>query len=192
MQVELELRRHSSWGCSAFKSVMDRASSSFDAFVTENGASLLRTAHLITLDHSEAEDLVQECLFELSRRWAHVSGVEHPLAYARRALAHRAYRRSKRRHRQWEELGAASGELAAQADATELVGIRLEVLDALRTLTVRQRTVLALRYFHDLSESQVADALGCSIGTVRSTTFRGLARLRAVIDHEPSQFGSGK
>lgn len=171
---------------------MDRASLSFDAFVIENGASLLRTAHLITLDHSEAEDLVQECLLQLGRRWNQISGTDHPLAYARRTLAHLAFRGSKSRLRQRQELGASSGDPAGTADAIELVGIRLEVLDALRTLTVRQRTVLALRYFHDLSETQVADALGCSVGTVRSTTFRGLAQLRAVIDHEPSQSGSEK
>lgn len=171
---------------------MDRASSSFDAFVTEHGASLLRTAHLITLDHSEAEDLVQECLFELGRRWNQISDMDHPLAYARRTLAHLAFRGSKRKLRQWEELGASSGNLAETADAIELVGIRLEVFAALRTLTVRQRTVLALRYFHDLTETQVADALGCSVGTVRSTTFRALVQLRAVIDHEPSQSRSEK
>lgn len=169
---------------------MDRSVVSFDAFVAEYGAALLRTAHLITLDHGDAEDLLQECLLELSRRWGRVGGMEHPLAYARRVLAHRAFRGSQRRRQQWDELGASSRDLAETADATELVGIRLDVFEALRALTVRQRTVLVLRYFHDLSETQVAEALGCSVGTVRSTTFRGLARLRGAIDHEPSQPGS--
>lgn len=56
----------------------------------------------------------------------------------------------------------------------DIVAIRQEILDALRTLTVRQRTILALRYFHDLSETQVADALWCSVGTVRAALPRGV------------------
>ena len=169
---------------------MDRAPTSFDAFVTESGASLLRTAYLITLDHGEAEDLVQDCFFELSRRWADIGAMDQPLAYARRTLAHLAFRGSKRRRRRRDELGASGEDLAEAADAIDLVGIRIELFDALRALTVRQRTVLALRYFNDFSETQAADALGCSVGTVRSTTYRGLAQLRAAIDHEPSQPGS--
>lgn len=171
---------------------MERTLTSFDDFVTENGSGLLRTAHLITLDHAEAEDLVQECFLVLSQRWSDVGGMDRPLAYARRTLVHLAYRGSKRRRREWTVLGASGNDVAEAGNAIELVGVRLEVFDALRTLTVRQRTVLALRYFHDLSETQVADALGCTVGTVRSTTFRGLAQLRAAIGHEPSQPGSEK
>ncbi len=166
---------------------MDRSPSSFDAFVTEHGAGLLRTAHLITLDHTEAEDMVQECLWQLSRRWQRISTMDRPLAYARRTLTNIAFRGAEKRLRRRDELGGSGVDMPDMADVVELVGVRQEVLDALRTLTVRQRTVLALRYFHDLSETQVADALGCSIGTVRSTTSRSLAQLREAIDREPSR-----
>jgi RNA polymerase sigma-70 factor (sigma-E family) len=167
---------------------MDRSPSSFDAFVTEHGAGLLRTAHLITLDHTEAEDLVQECLVQLSRRWQRISSMDRPLAYARRTLANIAFRGAEKRLRRRDELSGAGVDVPADIeDVVELIGVRQEVLGALRTLTVRQRTVLALRYFHDLSETQVADALGCSVGTVRSTTSRSLAQLREAIDREPSR-----
>jgi RNA polymerase sigma factor (sigma-70 family) len=99
-------------------------------------------------------------------------------------LANLAFRGAKKRLRRRDELGRPGRDVADPVDAVELVAVRQEVLDALRTLTVRQRTILALRYFHDLSETQVADALGCSVGTVRSTTARSLAQLRA-IDREP-------
>jgi RNA polymerase sigma-70 factor (sigma-E family) len=164
---------------------MSRIPLSFDAFVIESGESLLRTAHLITLDHSEAEDLVQECLWRLSRRWTEVGSMDYPLAYARRTLANLAYRGAAKRIRRRGELGVPNQEVTEARDATERFLVRQEVLDALCTLTVRQRTVLALRYFHDLSETQVADALGCTVGTVRSTTSRSLAQLRTAIVDEP-------
>ena len=145
---------------------------------------LLRTAHLITLDHAEAEDLVQECLLQLSRRWRRVSTMDRPVAYARKTLANIAFRGADKRLRRRGELAGSGIELADTTDAMELVGVRQEVLDALWTLTLRQRTVLVFRYFHDLSETQVADALGCSIGTVRSTTSRSLTQLRHAIDRE--------
>jgi RNA polymerase sigma-70 factor (sigma-E family) len=168
---------------------MGHATHSFDVFVAEHGASLLRTAHLITLDRTEAEDLVQECLLRLSQRWDRVGAMEHRLAYARRVLTNLAFRDSKRRRRRLAELREEVRDVAEPIDALELAGVRRELLDALRQLTVRQRTVLALRYFHDFSESQVADLLGCSVGTVRGTTSRSLAQLRCVIPREPSRPG---
>ena len=165
--------------------VMSRIPLSFDAFVTECGESLLRTAHLITLDHSEAEDLVQECLWRLSRRWTEVGAMDYPLAYARRTLANLAFRGAEKRFRRRSELVTPDQDVTEVSDATERFFVRQEVLDALRKLTVRQRTVLALRYFDDLSETQVANALGCSIGTVRSTTSRSLAQLRTASVDEP-------
>jgi RNA polymerase sigma-70 factor (sigma-E family) len=157
----------------------------FDEFVAGNVEQLLRTAYVITWDPGEAEDLVQECLWRLSRRWTEVGAMDYPLAYARRTLANLAFRGAEKRFRRRSELVTPDLDLTEVPDATERFLVRQEVLDGLRTLTVRQRTVLALRYFHDLSETQVADALGCSIGTVRSTTSRSLAQLRTATVDEP-------
>lgn len=169
---------------------MTRALGSFDDFVIGNGKGLLRTAHLITLDEGEAEDLVQECLLKLSRRWGDVNDMDQPVAYARRVLVNLAVRGSRRRSRRRVELGTALADRGETSGALELIGVREELLHALQQLTPRQRTVLVLRYFQDLSETQVAEMLGCSIGTVRSTTARSLAQLRDVIASASTQTGS--
>ena len=139
---------------------------------------LFSYALVLTRNRSDAEDLVQECLLKLAQRWRHVSKMDQPLAYARQVLVNLAARGSKKHLRRRAELGTEPTESAAISDSLELLGVREELLSAMRQLTVRQRTVLALRYFHDLSETQVAQTLGCSIGTVRSTTSRSLAQLR--------------
>jgi RNA polymerase sigma-70 factor (sigma-E family) len=166
---------------------MTSALASFDDFVVGNGESLLRTAHLIALDEGDAEDLVQECLLKLAQRWGQVSKMDQPLAYARRILVNLALRGSKKRSRRRAELTTELIESGATSVALELLGAREELLGALRQLTPRQRTVLVLRYFHDLSETQVAETLGCTIGTVRSTTSRSLAQLRNLVESAPSQ-----
>jgi RNA polymerase sigma-70 factor (sigma-E family) len=133
----------------------------FDRFVADNANGLLRTAYLIVGDLHEAEDLVQETLLKVARRWARVSRMDHPAAYARRS-----------RHR--SELSEAHhGEPAAPA----ALDPHDELHVALAALPPRQRAVLVLRYFLDLPESEVAAALQCSLGTVKSTASRGLARL---------------
>lgn len=162
---------------------------SFDDFVATNTESLLRTARLITLDDGEAEDLVQECLLKLAQRWDRVGAMDQPLAYARRVLVNLAVRGSKQRSRRNAELGAQISERGAHSVPLELLGTREEVLTALRQLAPRQRAVLVLRYFHDLSETQVAETLGCTTSTVRSTTSRSLAQLRKVIEPAPTREG---
>jgi|SRR5579875_1021418 len=159
----------------------------FDQFVADSAESLLRTAHLITWDAGESEDLVQECLMRVARRWPRVQRMEQPLAYARRVLINLAVDGGDRRALRRRELDAPSASADAPA-ADVLAGLdtRDELLDALAQLTPRQRAVLVLRYFNDLSESQVADALGCSPGTVKSNTSRGLARLREVLSPIPN------
>jgi RNA polymerase sigma-70 factor (sigma-E family) len=164
---------------------MAQMPSSFDEFVVTSAASLLRTAYLITGDEGEGEDLVQECLLQVQRRWRRISTMDQPLAYARRILVRLAIRGSQQRERRHAELGSNIVERATASVAIDLVGVRDEVRAALRQLTPRQRAMLVLRYFHDLSEAQIARTLGCSIGTVKSTTSRSLSQLRELIQHEP-------
>ncbi len=104
--------------------------------------------------------------------------MEHPLAYARRILVNRALTGSARRTRRRQELIAPMPrEHTAGAAAAGGVDGHDELMAALAALPPRQRAVLVLRYFLDLPEAEVAAALKCSLGTVKSTTSRGLARL---------------
>jgi RNA polymerase sigma-70 factor (sigma-E family) len=157
---------------------MNRPRADFDRFVTDSTDSLLRTAYLIVWDLGEAEDLVQEALFEVARRWPRVRRMERPIAYARRILVNRALSGASRRNRRRQELIAAMPPDRGHqtTDGTALVQ-QDELLAALAALPPRQRAVLVLRYFLELPEAEVAAALNCSLGTVKSTASRGLARL---------------
>ncbi|WP_327655891.1 SigE family RNA polymerase sigma factor [Streptomyces sp. NBC_00483] len=153
----------------------------FRDFVDARWGTLLRLANLLTGgDRHEAEDLVQTALMKALGRWRHI---DDPEGYVRKVMyRHQVSRwRLRRPHREptfdasrtvWREEGTADG--TADAD------LRITMAGALARLTPRQRTMLVLRYFEDLSETEVAAALGCSVGTVRSTTHRSLARLRTL------------
>ena len=157
---------------------------SFDEFVREHAGDLVRMAYVITWDEYEAEDLVQECLFRISRRWSAVGAMEMPLAYARRVVANLAFDGRRRRSRRRAELNDSSLVLLAdQRSALELDALdrRSELAVALSGLTRQQRTVLGLRYFLDLSEAEVAAVLGCSTGNVKSTASRALSRIRETV-----------
>jgi RNA polymerase sigma-70 factor (sigma-E family) len=164
----------------------------FERFVDTCAGELLRTGYLIVWDMEEAEDLVQETLVRVARRWPRVRSMDQPVAYARRILVNLAIDDTKRRLRRRRELEPPDGaRLGAQADETatgmfEAFDARAELLGALAVLPPRQRAVLVLRYFEDLSEAQTAQTLNCSVGTVKSTTSRGLARLRETLD-EPDR-----
>ena len=147
----------------------------FDRFVAEGTEGLVRTAYLIVWDLPEAEDLVQETLVRVAKRWPKVSRMDHPVAYARRILVNLALDGGPRRARRRAELSERqSDEIAAPADP---IDAHDDLYAALAGLPPRQRAVLVLRYFLDLPEAEVAAALQCSLGTVKSTASRGLARL---------------
>jgi RNA polymerase sigma-70 factor (sigma-E family) len=162
----------------------DRAREEFDQFVERSVDGLLRTAYLVVWDLPAAEDLVQECLYRVARRWPRVRTMAYPQAYARRIVVNLALEEAPKRARHQAELsGAVAGTGPVLRDewadqAIGLVETRSELLDALGTLAPRQRAVLTLRYLEDLSEADVAEILGCSVGTVKSTASRALDRLR--------------
>ena len=159
----------------------------FDEFVVAHADDLLRTAYLIVWDEAEAEDLVQECLLKVARRWPRVRRMQQPRAYARRILVNLAVDGARGRARRRSELesGAAANPIAF--DPLPALDTRAELLQVLGQLPVRQRAVLVLRYFNDLTEAQVAEVLGCSPGTVKSSASRGLARLREALQPVPFQ-----
>lgn len=151
----------------------------FDRFVAESTTGLLRTAYLMVGDLHEAEDLVQETLLKVAGRWPKVGRMDYPVAYARRILVNLALRGGPKRSRRRAELSEAHrGEHIASVAALETYD---EIHAALAALPPRQRAVLVLRYFLDLPEADVAATLRCSLGTVKSTTSRGLARLEQAL-----------
>jgi RNA polymerase sigma factor (sigma-70 family) len=141
-----------------------RARLEFERFVADSADKLLRAAYLITWDVADAEDLVQECLFRVARRWPRVCKMDHPTAYARTVLVHLALDEGKRRTRRRAELQHHGAVAFAehQDDAAVRVLGRVEasadLMGALGELPPRQRVALVLRYFEDLSEAEAAEA----------------------------------
>jgi RNA polymerase sigma-70 factor (sigma-E family) len=150
----------------------------FREFVHGRGPALSRTAFLLTGDHHLAQDLLQSALAMTYQHWDRVrSG--NPEAYVRRAL-HNTYISWWRRHRGAEAPDGIDPVGPAVADGAEATVRRLAVLDALRTLAPKQRAVVVLRYYEDLTEAQAAEVLGVSVGTVKRLHFDALARLRTL------------
>lgn len=149
----------------------------FEEFVLGRGPALLRYAHALTGDASRAEDLVQDALAGLYRHWARV-GHDDPYAYARRSVLHGHQGRWRRLWR-WE-LSRAEVPDRVAVDEIDLSDRRAAVRAALDRLSAGQRAVIVLRYLEDMTEQQAADALGVSIGTVKSQAARAMARLRAL------------
>src|SRR5689334_8286242 len=142
-------------------------------FVAARGAALSRAAYLLTGDHQAAEDLVQDTYVVLVRRWQKTGSVD-PEAYVRRVPYSRFV--DGWRRRRLLELPWASPPDAPGGDEAGTVTDRLTLRDALTRLTPKQRAVLVLRFYEDLTESQAADALGVSTNTVKSQTRVALER----------------
>ncbi|HET7734911.1 MAG TPA: SigE family RNA polymerase sigma factor [Nocardioidaceae bacterium] len=148
----------------------------FAEFVHARWASLYRLAYLLTGSPSGAEDLLQTTLEKAYVRWSRIGGMEYAEAYVRRMLANVLV---SSRRRAW--VGEQPwGEVPDTVDDS----VELPVLDRallwplVCALPVRQRAVIVLRYYEDLSESQIAEALGCATGTVKSQSAAAIATLR--------------
>lgn len=158
-----------------------RRDDGFDAFMESTTGYLLRTVSLIVWDPSTAEDVVQECLLQVARRWSRVRRMAYPAAYARRVATNLAITAAERHSIERAEL--TGGVYLEPVDGAALLA--LEQVDhqhalnaALGRLAPRQRAVLVLRFFDDLTEAHTAEVLGCTVGTVKSTCSRALERLR--------------
>ena len=155
-----------------------------DALVARRGGALLATATLLAGGPVAGEDLLQAALERVMRHWHRVK--DEPEIYLRRTIYHLAVDQWRARRRRPEVLGKTETELEAaafrarQPDGTDAIHLRLALIQGLAQLPPRQRAVLVLRYWEQFSESEAADLLGCSLGTVKSSTSRGLARLREV------------
>ncbi|WP_433314091.1 SigE family RNA polymerase sigma factor [Micromonospora sp. CA-269861] len=151
----------------------------FREFVEARYMDLLRVAYHLTGSTQDAEDLVQAALVKVMRRWRRV---DDPMAYLRRVMINQ-HISMWRRHRMHEVVTAFFPERPTR-DMTETVTERRALYEAMRALTPRTRAVIVLRYVVDLPEAEVAAALGCSVGSVKSRASRGLARLRLALAPE--------
>ena len=142
----------------------------FEEFVVARRDALLRTAYLLTGNHHDAEDLVQSALIKVVPRWTRIQ--HRPEAYVRQVIARESVNRW--RARRWREVTTDVLPETMHHDNAD----RIALLEDLRALSPRQRAVLVLRYFDDLTEADTAAALGISGGTVKSHVRDALARLR--------------
>lgn len=152
---------------------------SFEEFVAGSSAHLFALARLLTGGHwAEAEDLLQGAYERTYRHWNRISRREDPERYVRQILVNASVDRWRRLKRRPEEPMRFPGGDPPVADRAVEIADRDLLLRGLAALAARQRAVLVLRYFEDLTEAQIAEALGCSVGTVKSQAARALARLR--------------
>ena len=149
----------------------------FVEFVDQRQRALQRTAWLLTGDWALAEDLVQTALARTWPRWGRIRRRDDPEIYVRRVMINTWASWSRRKWR-GERPGADLPDSAAPGDLAADTVTRLAVRGALGSLTDRQRAVIVLRVFDDLTEVQTAEVLGCAVGTVKSTMSQALARLR--------------
>ncbi|WP_330457575.1 SigE family RNA polymerase sigma factor [Streptomyces sp. NBC_00820] len=155
----------------------------FQSFMVGRWPRLMRTAFLLTGEQHAAEDLVQSTLEQAYAAWRRVGTADDPEAYVRRVMINVHARKHRRRLKEFlaprDDSGLVhevpdTGDRIAQADD------RSALLKALAQLPARQREAVVLRYWEDLTETQAARAMGCSIGTVKSNAAKGLAKLRAI------------
>ncbi|MFH8338736.1 SigE family RNA polymerase sigma factor [Streptomyces sp. AM6-12] len=149
----------------------------FTAYVQERRASLYATAYHLTGDRFEAEDLLQSALFSTYRAWDRISDKAAVGGYLRRTMTNlhiSAWRRRKLNEYPTEELPETPGE----TDAMRGTELRAVLWQALARLPELQRTMLVLRYYEGRTDPEIADILNISVGTVKSSIWRSLRRLR--------------
>jgi len=149
----------------------------FDEFLGARLPALLRYATVVTCDPHLAEDVVQDVLLRAQQRWARISGADQPEAYVKRMIVNQFL--SWRRRRAAKTLPVPTAETAAaDVDTAARIVERRALLSQIAALPPRQRAVIALRYYEDMSDVEIAALLGCSEATVRSHCSRALATLR--------------
>jgi RNA polymerase sigma-70 factor (sigma-E family) len=149
----------------------------FAEFVVARERALQRTAWLLTGDWALAEDLVQTALVRSWPRWERIRRRDNPEIYVRKVMVNTWLTWSRRKWRK-EQAFALVPDRPAPGDHAAETSVRIAVQQALAALTARQRAVLVMRVFDDMSEGDVAQALGLAVGTIKSTTAQALAKLR--------------
>ncbi len=154
----------------------------FREFVVSRWHSLARTAYLLTGDHGRAEDLVQTALEKTHRHWRRIQRHDLPEVYVRRVMVNRVISWSRRRR--FLELPLLAATQPPTVDPYADSDLRDALWRALAALPPRMRAVLVLRFYEDLSEAEIAKALDCSIGSVKSQASRGLSRVRETVGRD--------
>lgn len=150
----------------------------------DHGTTLLHAARLLTGDHHRGEDLVQTTLTKVYLGW---DRIDDPLAYARRSLVTTHIDSARRRW--WGERSVEVLPETATPGGEDATDERDTLRRLLATLTARERSIVVLRYYCDLSERQAAEALDLPVGTVKSGASRALARLRVSTAPDPGALG---
>lgn len=150
----------------------------FSLFVRDTSGPLLQAAWLLTGDWHHAQDLLQTALAKTWPHWTHIRNQDAAGSYVRRAMT-TTYLSWRSRRWSGEIPNATPPDRGTDGNLEESAVGRLAILAALSSLSRQQRTALVLRYFLDLSDSQTAEAMRCSIPTVKTHTSRGLVALRA-------------
>ncbi|KAA1418350.1 SigE family RNA polymerase sigma factor [Mumia zhuanghuii] len=156
---------------------MARRDDAFSDFARDAWPRLYRTAYLLLADHGHAEDLVQTALAKVYLHWGRIRDADATHAYARTVVVNTANSWFRRRGWNAETVVDAVPEHPLEPVDTDTS----LTLEALRRLPDRQRAVVVLRFYEDLSVEQTADALNISTGTVKSQTSHALAKLRALL-----------
>jgi RNA polymerase sigma-70 factor (sigma-E family) len=157
--------------------VDEQGREAFRAYVAARSAALLRTAYLLTGSRADAEDLLQTALAKTYLAWDRIREREAVDGYVRRVMVN-TQTSWWRRRRVDEYPTDAVPERPSGRDATEDLALHDALWTALAALPKRQRAMVVLRYYEDLSEAETAEVLGVSVGTVKSTTSRALVKLR--------------
>lgn len=159
------------------------ACADFAAFVADRRRALLRFAMVLTGDARRAEDIVADVLARAYERWDRIGVMDQAGAYVRRMIVndYLSWRSRLRRTTPYSDLAPYS---PSMPDPAQRHAERAALIARLRNLPRRQRAAVALRYFEDLADPQIADLLGCSVGTVRSHISRALATLRVAMTEE--------
>ncbi len=160
----------------------------FEDWLAAREGALQRTAHLLTGDVHSAQDLVQTTLAKLYLRWDRVRSVDNIDAYARKALLNEHRSSWRRPVRRAEQLVEAVPDLPAP-DPPGYDGSREAVWRFVCSLPAKQRTVVVLRFYEQLTEAEIADLMGISVGTVKSQSSRAIAALRARLPDHPEISG---
>ena len=155
----------------------EQAREQFRSYVAARSPALLRTAYVLTGNRADAEDLLQTALAKTYLAWDRIREREAVDGYVRRVMVNTQtswWRRRKVDERPTDQLPDG----AAGRDATADLDLHDALWTALAVLPKRQRAMVVLRYYEDLSEAETARVMGVSVGTVKSTTSRALTRLR--------------
>jgi RNA polymerase sigma-70 factor (sigma-E family) len=150
----------------------------FEEFAATRLPAVLRFAGVLTADRALAEDVVQEVLIRASKRWDQLDRLDHPEQYVRKMVVNEYL---SWRRRNWRLLPAGTAIETGDRESPDYAREHAErdaLLAELGKLPRRQRTVLVLRYYQGLSDTEIADVLGCTPGTVRGYASRALAALR--------------